>query len=155
MSNMVSDLLFYAAKKKWPKGLEALPDLLKRAANALAPTAEPVAWQLVYHDGMFSLSIYTKEEAEEYERKSVNVVAIRPLYASPHGVVNTALSVPDGWQLVPKVLTAEMSNELNLTGDFAQKAMQARYDAALLKAPLAPAETIPEGSERRPERYDS
>lgn len=46
-----------------------------------------------------------------------------------------SLKVPDGWQLVPKLLTPEMATELNLTGSFSDAEMQKRYSAALSKAP--------------------
>lgn len=36
MSDLIHELGFYAAKKKWPKGLEEMPDILKRAAAALS-----------------------------------------------------------------------------------------------------------------------
>ena len=48
------------------------------------------------------------------------------------------LTIPEGWQLVPKLLTPEMAVELNLTGTFSDAAMQTRYAAALAKAPSWP-----------------
>lgn len=36
MTNLIHELGFYAAKKKWPLGLDGMPDLLKRAAAALS-----------------------------------------------------------------------------------------------------------------------
>lgn len=45
------------------------------------------------------------------------------------------ITVPEGWQIVPKILTPEMSVQLNLTGTFSDAAMQVRYAAALAVAP--------------------
>lgn len=153
MSNMVSDLLFYAAKKKWPKGLEVLPDLLTRAANALSAKSEPSAWLVrrYANDGSWlSDELYLKKPHIGSTARTDFI----PLYAYEHRAILGRV-IPEGWRLVPDVLTPEMSTELNLTGDFSDKAMQARYDAALKRAPLPPAETIPAGWERRPERYDN
>lgn len=53
-----------------------------QSAPSVAVKATPVEWQLVYDDGNVSRSVYTKEEAEEYERRSASVISIRPLYAA-------------------------------------------------------------------------
>ena len=37
MMDLIHELGFYAAKKNWPKGLEDMPDLLKRAAASISP----------------------------------------------------------------------------------------------------------------------
>ncbi|MEJ8311132.1 hypothetical protein [Agrobacterium larrymoorei] len=42
MTDLMHELGFYAAKKKWPKGLEEMPDLLKRAAAAVLEADERV-----------------------------------------------------------------------------------------------------------------
>ena len=49
MSDLIHELGFYAAKRKWPKGLEGMPDILKRAAAALSEAEQrvPEGWQLV------------------------------------------------------------------------------------------------------------
>ncbi|MEH3111554.1 MAG: hypothetical protein PGN22_15785 [Agrobacterium cavarae] len=36
MTDLIHELGFYSAKKKWPLGLDGMPDLLKRAAAAVA-----------------------------------------------------------------------------------------------------------------------
>lgn len=42
MSDLINELGFYAAKKKWPIALDGMPDLLKRAADALSETEQRV-----------------------------------------------------------------------------------------------------------------
>lgn len=42
LKEIISDLRFYAAKQKWPKGLENMPILLSGAADLLStPTSQP------------------------------------------------------------------------------------------------------------------
>ncbi|KQZ96797.1 hypothetical protein ASD74_05950 [Rhizobium sp. Root564] len=40
MTSLIHELGFYAAKKKWPLGLDGMPDLLKRAAAAISEAEE-------------------------------------------------------------------------------------------------------------------
>jgi hypothetical protein len=41
--DLASQLRWFSAKKKWPKGLEGMPELLAKAADALAPAEPPPA----------------------------------------------------------------------------------------------------------------
>lgn len=65
--------------------------MLRKAADVLDDEAalsgtreavEPVAWQLVYTDGV-SMAVYPKDEADRYLASSNNVIGVRPLYAAP------------------------------------------------------------------------
>lgn len=42
MTDLIHELGFYAAKKKWPLGLDGMPDLLTRAAAAIEEVEERV-----------------------------------------------------------------------------------------------------------------
>lgn len=86
-------------------------------------------------DMLGPMSEYKYDDKADAEEDAAKVWNRRP------ALLEAGQNFLEGWKLVPKVLTPEMADELNLTGNFSATAMQIRYAAALAKSPAPPALT--------------
>lgn len=107
-----------------------------RAANLAADYTQP---QEVSDLSAAILALESMHDSEKFGTYDMGFYACRraaaALAASQH---KAGVQVPEGWQIVPKVLTHEMGKEINLTGTFSDIALQTRYSALLDVAPPPP-----------------